>query len=144
MNRLSKYALIFIPFNFFSTDAFASTDGVGLPSLGRLALAFFVICGLIYSLVYLLKKSFFKSGGKTSGSMEILGSITLGQKSRLCMIKVADRAILLGVTGQQISTIAEFNPEEIKIDTNKPHLPSFIKYLRNASSSAGGRTSATG
>jgi flagellar biosynthetic protein FliO len=142
MNRLSKYVLVIIPLNLFSTNIFASDGGIELPGLGRLALAFLVICGLIYSLIYLLKKFFFKSVGKTAGSMEMLGSIMLGQKSRLCMVKVAGRAILLGVTSQQISSIAEFDPEEIEMNTQKSHLPSFIKYFRNASSSAGGRTSA--
>ncbi|MBD3180037.1 MAG: flagellar biosynthetic protein FliO, partial [Candidatus Latescibacteria bacterium] len=122
------------------------TGDIGLPGFGRLAVSFLIIAGLIYAFVYFMKRFFMKSGGRGKGSLELVGSLTLGQKSKLCIVKAGERTLLIGVTGQQINSLAELDPSELEDGSDKINQsPSFISYLRKSVSGAeGDRRSATG
>jgi len=130
----------------FAGDLYAAAGEIGLPGFGRLILSFVVISGLIYTCVYFMKRFFMKSGGKGNGSLELISSLTLGQKSKICIVKAGKKAILIGVTGQQINTLSELEPDQLeKEEGNKSSTAPFVKYLRrSASKRDGGRTSATG
>jgi flagellar protein FliO/FliZ len=129
-----------------SGKVYAAAGDIGLPGFGRLALSFLVIAGLIYSFVYFMKRFFLRGGGRGSGSLELLGSLTLGQKSKICIVKAGEKTLLVGVTGQQINTLSELDPGELDLESENPREhPSFIRYLRRyQSGSEGGRSSATG
>jgi flagellar protein FliO/FliZ len=138
---LTSAALVIIS----SGDLRAEAGGIGLPGFGRLAVSFLVISGLMYACIYLIRRYFLRGGGKKNGSMELVGSLTLGQKSKLCIVKTGGKAILIGVTGQQINTLAEFEAEEFESSETAGEAPSFISCLRKSvSDGIGERRSATG
>ena len=109
--------------------AIASESGSLVPSAGRLIAAIVVVAMLIYASIFFLRRLMMKSGGKRSESMNVVGSIPIGQRSRLCMVEVAGRVLLLGVTPQQISSIAEFEPSEIDMEQPDSKVGNFIRHL---------------
>ncbi|MBU8921017.1 MAG: flagellar biosynthetic protein FliO [Bacteroidales bacterium] len=109
--------------------AIASESDSIVPSAGRLIAAIIVVAMLIYASIFFLKRLMMKSGGKRSESMNVIGSCTLGQRSRLCMVEVAGRVLLLGVTPQQVSSIAEFEPSEIETEQPDSRARNFIRHL---------------
>ncbi|MBN1164110.1 MAG: flagellar biosynthetic protein FliO [Candidatus Krumholzibacteriota bacterium] len=99
------------------------------PSLGRLVVAFIVVVMLLYAAVFLLRKFVMKNSGKASASIKPMGSYPLGQRSKLFLVEIAGRAILLGVTPQQVSNLAEFEVTEIKDSGATSGLASFKEHL---------------
>ncbi|MBN2071847.1 MAG: flagellar biosynthetic protein FliO [Candidatus Krumholzibacteriota bacterium] len=110
----------------------AETDSI-LPSAGRILIACLIVAMLIYASIFMLKKLFFKGSGRVAGSISMVGSYPMGQRSRLCLVEVAGKVLLLGITPQQISRIDEFEPSEIEEIEKPSKVKSFIKHLQDFS-----------
>ena len=70
----------------------------------EIVLALALIIGLILVLAWALKRLNLPMMASTE-KMRIQGSLSLGQKEKLLIVKVENKRLLLGVTGSQISLI---------------------------------------
>jgi flagellar biosynthetic protein FliO len=75
------------------------------------ALAFIV--GLIYAIVYVLKRLLpgaMRSGGERV-EMQVLSQLNVGSRQRIAVIRVQDRTLVVGITEGSINTLADLTPE---------------------------------
>lgn len=143
IRKITAIALIVIAG--FSARLEATVSGSMLPSAGRIAVACLIVAMLIYATVFMLKKLVLRGNGRRAECINVVGSYPLGQRTRLCMVEVAGRVILLGITPQNVSSLAEFDPSEIKIAKEPSRVRSFVKHLQNFSFSGSGvKGSSTG
>jgi len=95
-------------------DSTLGMQEAGNASIGGLILrtvvTLFLIIGLIFALVFLLKKYFRQQlpGMKNTPWLEIVGRVAVGPRQSLMLVKSFDRILLLGITEQNIQQIAEF------------------------------------
>ncbi len=79
----------------------------------RVISATLLVVGLICVGVYLLKK--LTGGGflRRGRYLELLESRPIGRKLRLFLVRVADRVVLLSLSGDRVTRLAEFPSEEL-------------------------------
>ena len=82
--------------------------------LFRTILSLIVVFGILYLVVFGLKKAMGQKGsGKNSGiSLKVIGSTFLGPKKAVYVVQVIDRVLILGVTDAQVSMLSEISDEE--------------------------------
>lgn len=91
-----------------------------VPSLTRIALSLLAIIVVIYAVVYLLRRLSGNrvGGGRRNKSIQMVEQTYLAPKKSVCLLKMADRAVLVGVTDTQISMLTEMEweamPQEIQ------------------------------
>jgi flagellar biosynthetic protein FliO len=79
-----------------------------LPSLTRIGVSLAVIVGIIYLAVFMLRKlSGNKLGGQKGTTIQVIEHAYLGPKKSVCLIRLADRALLVGVTETNINMLTE-------------------------------------
>lgn len=83
------------------------------------ALSFGTVLALLGALLYALKKM--QSGnllGMGQRRIRVIDSLSLAPRQKIVLVRVNDQDILLGITAQQINTLASFSlsPEDIAAD----------------------------
>ncbi|MGB1092174.1 MAG: flagellar biosynthetic protein FliO [Oceanobacter sp.] len=82
-------------------------------SLGKVALFLVLILALILGLAWLFQKSRILSGVHSAGApaklIETLAVQPLGVKEKIALVRVADKYLVIGVTSQQVRTLAELD-----------------------------------
>ena len=96
------------------------TDDI-LPSLSRIGISLLVIIVIIYGTVFLLKKL---SGNKVSGggrgrAIQVIEQTYVGPKKSVCLLRMADRAVLIGITDSQINMLTECEWEALPADSRE-------------------------
>jgi len=92
------------------------TDTV-LPSLTRIGLSLLIIVGIIYISVFLLRRlSGRKAGGGGGKTIRIIEQTYLSPKKSVCLLKLADRAVLVGITEANINLLTEMAWDELPQD----------------------------
>lgn len=75
----------------------------------KMVVALACIVGLIFGVVMILKR--FLPGASRPGDercdLRVLGQLPMGARQRVCVIRVQDRTLVIGVTEGSISTLAE-------------------------------------
>lgn len=89
------------------------SDGA-LPTLGKMVGALLVVIVCIYFGIYLLKKTM---GGKYGGTnklnaLEVLESTGVGPKQSVTLIRVGDKSVLVGITGDRMALLTELTAED--------------------------------
>ncbi len=96
-----------------------------VPSLTRIAITLAVVVAIIYLTVFLLKKlSGNRMGGVGRGrTVQVIEQTYLAPKKSVCLLKLADRAVLVGITDNNITMLTEFDwdslPEDIIMKTSR-------------------------
>ncbi|MDR0983977.1 MAG: flagellar biosynthetic protein FliO [Ruminococcus sp.] len=72
-----------------------------------------VIFLAMYSTKFIGKRFSVSMGGK---NMKIIERIALGPDKMLLLVKIADKAMLVGVTTGQITNLSEIDPETLEIE----------------------------
>lgn len=107
-----------------------------LPSLSRIAISLGVIVFIIYLTVFLLRKlSGNRIGGKKGNNIRIVEQAYLAPKKSVCLLKLADRAVLVGITDTSINLLTEFDWEsmpEKKADKEGGRQAGFPGFLNEA------------
>jgi flagellar protein FliO/FliZ len=70
----------------------------------QVAISLLVVLFLMWGLARMLRRPF---GGRGHGHLEVLSSRQLARNSSVAVIRVADRALVLGITDQQINLLGE-------------------------------------
>jgi flagellar biosynthetic protein FliO len=99
-------------------EAIPSLTESVLPSLTRIALTLCVVVAIIYLTVFLLKKlSGNRAGGTGRGkTVQVIEQTYLAPKKSVCLLKLADRAVLVGITDTSINLLTEFDWETLPSD----------------------------
>jgi len=93
-------------------EAMPSLTESVLPSLSRIAISLCIIVAIIYATVFVLRKlSGNRFGGKRGSSIQIIEQTYLAPKKSVCLLKLADRAVLVGITDQNINLLTELEWE---------------------------------
>lgn len=93
--------------------AYAQASTVS-PSTGLLQifLALLVVIGIMLLMAWLVKRvGPIASGHKLP--VKVIGGISIGNRERVMVIEVADQWLVLGVTAQQINTLASMPKQEL-------------------------------
>lgn len=101
-----------------ASDSTATVPSVSqeiLPTLSRIGISLLVIIVVIYGSVFLLKKlSGQRLGGGARGkTVKIIEQTYIAPKKSVCLLKMADRAILIGITDTNINLLTECNWDEL-------------------------------
>ena len=84
------------------------------PMMSKVALGLFVVLALILLFAYFAKRFFkFSPSRKSQGRMRVLETMPLGGKRMIQIIKVNERHLVVGVTGERIELLTELPEEEI-------------------------------
>jgi len=86
--------------------------GAALPSLMRMISALVIVIACIYGGIWLLRKGMNRTGGTVGRTLEVLETTGVAPKKTVSLIRVADKAVLIGVTESGISLLTELTPEE--------------------------------
>ncbi|SNR86619.1 flagellar biosynthetic protein FliO [Humidesulfovibrio mexicanus] len=80
----------------------------------KMVVALACIVGLIYGVVYVLKRLLpgaGAAGGERLG-IQVLTQLNVGSRQRIAVIRVQDRTLVVGVTEGSINTLAELTPPD--------------------------------
>ena len=107
-----------------------------LPSLSRIGISLVIIVAIIYLTVFLLRKlSGNRLGGRKGTAIQIIEQTYLAPKKSVCLLKLADRAVLVGITDTNINLLTELEwdslPQEA-IDKSRSLHKSFPGFLNEA------------
>ncbi|MDF1544996.1 MAG: flagellar biosynthetic protein FliO [bacterium] len=107
-----------------------------LPILKMLS-ALVVVVIAIYVGVWLLKRTMGRkfSGNQVYNSLEVLETTFVAPKKSVSLVRVADRSVLIGVTDQNISVLAELDSEStaqiLAKECEQPETSSFADMLKS-------------
>lgn len=96
------------------------TDSV-LPSLTKIGLSLLLVIVVIYGTIYLMRKL---SGNRLAGAgskklVQLIEQTYLAPKKSVCLVKLADRAVLLGMTDTQINFLTEIEWDDMPQEVHK-------------------------
>lgn len=64
--------------------------------------------------------------------MKVLSRTTIGRDQALVVVQIGEKALLLGVTSQQITQLGEFDPAQFETQEIPMQSPDFMTVLREA------------
>ncbi len=81
------------------------------------------VLGLMFALVFLMKKFFYGSRSQSSSAVEIeiLGSRTLAPKRSVYVLQVMEKVIVVGMTEQGMQTLTEMDGSVTRNETMIEH-----------------------
>jgi flagellar biosynthetic protein FliO len=117
-----------------------------VPSLARILAALMVIIIVIYVGVFLLRRmSGNRLGAGRGKTIQVIEQTYLAPKKSVCLLKLADRAVLIGITDASITMLTELEWESLPPDVVKKLAESpagFSGFLNDAAGKLfGGRSS---
>jgi len=94
-----------------------------------------ILLGVMYSLLYLMKRFLFNQGGKSTShlSMKVLATQSLMPKKFLSIVKVQNKYFLIGISENSINLIDkldEFSEPEIDVNDEINKENSFLRLLK--------------
>lgn len=89
-----------------------------MASAGKVALFLVVIVGLIIVLAWLVNKTKAGQFSQSNSQIRLIATLPLGIKEKIAVIEVGDQQIVVGITPQQITTLATLTE---KLDTSTTH-----------------------
>ncbi|MEZ5359883.1 MAG: flagellar biosynthetic protein FliO [Candidatus Zixiibacteriota bacterium] len=86
-----------------------------LPSLSRIGFSLLIIIAIIYGTVFLLKRlSGQRMGGGARGkTVTVIEQTYIAPKKSVCLLKMADRAVLVGITDTNINLLTECHWDDL-------------------------------
>jgi flagellar biosynthetic protein FliO len=90
------------------------SDGGMLDAGIRMAVSLLMVLALIAAGVFVLKKvSPYRGLAASSGNpVSVISKIPLGQKKSICLVRVADEILVIGLTSANVSLLAKMNAED--------------------------------
>jgi flagellar protein FliO/FliZ len=99
-----------------------------------------VVLALIPLVLWTLKKlQTFRPGG--ARALELAAQLPLGARERVVVVRMGGRLLVLGVTPQQVSLLAEANAADLPPAAGRPSEPGFSSLLRSVTASYAGKPS---
>lgn len=119
----ARYAMIAL---LWSSSVWGQETPDGTP-FARVAISLLAVLLLIFCLAWLVRRV---GQGRylKPGLIQILGGVSLGPKSRVVLLQVEDKRLLLGVTPENITPL-------LTVSSKPTHSPDFQSVLDQSSSS---------
>ena len=97
------------------------SSSTSAPNFWELAFKTLLILGfiiiLVYLILYLLKRFVYrKNFGKPNNTVEMLDFVPLVAKKSICVVKVVDRILVLGISEDNISKLSEIDDQNVQRD----------------------------
>lgn len=108
-------------------------------ALGSVTFVILVLCFVLF-LAYLTTKWLAKrtGGASVGGNIKIIERQYVGQDRSIVIVQVEEQTMLLGITPQQITKLADLDGDAL-IGSENPVQPDFSAFIRGAISGRGGR-----
>lgn len=101
------WVLLIVPSAYAQSGAVSATTG-----LLQIGLALTVVIGLMLLAAWLMKRlSPIATNNRVA--MKIVGGMSLGNRERIIVVEIADQWMVLGVTAQQITSLANLPKQEL-------------------------------
>jgi flagellar protein FliO/FliZ len=84
----------------------------------RIGFSLLVVLGLMWGLAKLARRPL--TGNRGGGVLSVLNRQQLGRNSSVTVVRVADRALILGVTDAQVTILGETDLEAFEHDSHAP------------------------
>ncbi|MBI9073165.1 MAG: flagellar biosynthetic protein FliO [Melioribacteraceae bacterium] len=93
--------------------------------IANIFIVLLILLGVMYALLYLMKRFLYPSGTKTNGqfNINVLSTQMLMPKRFLSIVKVKDKIYLLGISEQSINMIDKLDDDGSFEDANNKQLP---------------------
>ncbi len=99
----------------------ATSSSLGVTDWLSFLASFVLVIGIIVALFYALKRlGSGDLGGRREKRIQMLEQHALGNRQRIVLIRAKDREILVGITLQQISTLAVWPADPLEQDSASP------------------------
>jgi len=83
------------------------------PVLSKVILSLFIVLVLIFAFTWVLKRlSRFSGRNAAKGGLKVVESLPLGGRRMIQVVRVHDKNLVIGVTGERIELLTELNDEE--------------------------------
>lgn len=105
----------------------AARTGGYAGAVASMVLSLLAVIAMIFGLAWLVRRTGLQ--GKMLRTMKVSSAVTLGAREKVVVVTVDQRRFLLGVTGQQISLIAELDAEQPAVE-DEPVAGDFAKKLQ--------------
>jgi len=86
-----------------------------LSSVGKVVIFLLLIVGLILLLAWLVNKTQGQRLGGGNAKLKMVAVLPLGMKEKIAVVQVGNKQLLVGITPQQITTLAELD-EPLTLD----------------------------
>ena len=116
------------------TEKLAGTvtvDPVTTNNLLQVTLGLFAVLVLIFGIAWFVKRYSGFSGG-SSQSLQIIGSLSMGQRERVVLMRVGDTQLLIGVAPGRVQKLHVLETPIPLPDTSKSSVDSFAEKLQPA------------
>ena len=111
MGALMLAGSVLVPVN-------AADPGVQSPAFGPIVLNLLLVLAVIGALAWFLRRS--PLAARSNGFLQVKGSVPLGQRERLVLVRFAEKELLLGVNGQRITVLAERKAPLVDEESSEP------------------------
>jgi len=93
----------------FQQAAQSGGDGIGLLMIGKTAISLLIVIAIILGCAWLLKRL---GPNRRAGTqhLRVVASTPVGQRERVVIVEVADRWLVLGVGGGQVTKLDSMDP----------------------------------
>ncbi|WP_330924342.1 flagellar biosynthetic protein FliO [Candidatus Sororendozoicomonas aggregata] len=98
---------VFLSFPAFATDD-KPAETLSDISIGQMLMPLLLVIALIFLLTWMVKK-IHPSQRCTGKDITLLSVTPVSNQARLCLVRISNKDILVGVTSHQVSHIATFN-----------------------------------
>lgn len=95
-----------------SPNSFAGEAG---SSIVRMMAALAIVLACIYGSVFLVKRFGPNRAGRSGGKrmLEMMDSISVGPKKMIAIVRVGERAVVVGITDNQMTSLTELDKDEL-------------------------------
>lgn len=113
-----------------ATAAVAATaDNPMTGHLLQTTLGLLFVLGLLFALVWLLKRFGVGNAQRRGGFYKVLATSTLGPREKIVLVEVGDTWLILGMTSNSINTLHSMPAGSIEIEPSQNAAASFAKLL---------------
>lgn len=98
--------------------------------MARLGLGLGLVVLLVWGIVYLLRKSPLGQQFGGGGLIRVAERIYLGPKKFICLVEIGDRTLALGVTEENINSLAEWPAGSLELAFGQQASASFASHFR--------------
>ncbi len=88
-----------------------------------------IVLGLMWGAWWLLRRTGFNRS-MSGVKMKVVGGISIGNRERVMIVEVGDHWLILGVTPNQINTLATMPKRDLPEETEDVNSPQFAVWLK--------------
>lgn len=123
-----------------ATTQAAAVPAADSPMTGHLlqtTLGLLFVIGLLFALVWLLKRMGIGNQQKRGGFYKVLATSALGPREKIALVEVGDTWLVLGMTSNSINTLHSMPAGSIELEQMQNPAANFAKMLERVKSAKG-------